>query len=103
MHHGIRWESRASPRVRNRRLPAAALSPEKWPCCVCENLYVLDFPDSWRGICCLRCVIGDALLGLPWIEGERSMTTITTAAPVARKPLYASLFVQVLAALLLGI
>src|SRR3979490_1169264 len=31
------------------------------------------------------------------------MTTITTAAPVARKPLYTSLFVQVLAALLLGI
>jgi aerobic C4-dicarboxylate transport protein len=31
------------------------------------------------------------------------MTTITAAAPVARKPLYSSLFVQVLAALLLGI
>src|SRR6202162_6742540 len=31
------------------------------------------------------------------------MTTITTVAPVARKPLYSSLFVQVLAALLLGI
>jgi len=31
------------------------------------------------------------------------MTTITTAAPVARKPLYSSLFVQVLVALLLGI
>src|SRR3979490_2746349 len=31
------------------------------------------------------------------------MTTITTAAPVARKPLYTSLFVQVLVALLLGI
>src|SRR6266849_6903948 len=31
------------------------------------------------------------------------MTTITTAATVARKPLYTSLFVQVLAALLLGI
>src|SRR3979490_376286 len=31
------------------------------------------------------------------------MTTIATAAPVARKPLYTSLFVQVLAALLLGI
>ena len=31
------------------------------------------------------------------------MTTITTTAPVARKPIYSSLFVQVLAALLLGI
>jgi aerobic C4-dicarboxylate transport protein len=31
------------------------------------------------------------------------MATITTAAPVARKPLYTSLFVQVLIALLLGI
>src|SRR5579862_1143922 len=31
------------------------------------------------------------------------MATITTAAPIARKPLYTSLFVQVLAALLLGI
>src|SRR5260221_3504072 len=31
------------------------------------------------------------------------MTTITTVAPVARKPLYSSLFVQVLFALLLGI
>ncbi len=31
------------------------------------------------------------------------MTTITTTAPVARKPLYTSLFVQVLAALVLGI
>src|SRR6516164_719390 len=31
------------------------------------------------------------------------MATITTAAPVARKPIYSSLFVQVLAALLLGI
>src|SRR5579872_4703241 len=31
------------------------------------------------------------------------MATITTAAPVARKPLYSSLFVQVLVALLLGI
>src|SRR5271170_2063091 len=31
------------------------------------------------------------------------MTTITAAAPVAPKPLYMSLFVQVLAALLLGI
>src|SRR5258708_40068550 len=38
-----------------------------------------------------------------WTEGERSMTTITTTAPVARKPLYTSLFVQVLAALVLGI
>src|SRR5436309_929375 len=37
-------------------------------------------------------------------EGEHAMATITTtAAPVARKPLYTSLFVQVLAALLLGI
>src|SRR6202046_4927443 len=35
--------------------------------------------------------------------GERLMTTITAAAPVARKPIYTSLFVQVLAALLLGI
>src|ERR1700680_1744037 len=35
--------------------------------------------------------------------GERSMATITTAAPVERKPLYTSLFVQVLVALLLGI
>src|ERR1700680_1416062 len=35
--------------------------------------------------------------------GERSMATITTAATVARKSLYTSLFVQVLAALLLGI
>jgi len=31
------------------------------------------------------------------------MATITTAAPVARKPIYSSLFVQVLAALVLGI
>src|SRR5271169_5909948 len=31
------------------------------------------------------------------------MVTITTAAPAARKPLYSSLFVQVLAALVLGI
>src|SRR3981189_2512205 len=31
------------------------------------------------------------------------MTTIATAAPVARKPLYTSLFVQVLTALLLGV
>ena len=31
------------------------------------------------------------------------MATMTTAAPVARKPIYSSLFVQVLAALLLGI
>src|ERR1700729_2011777 len=31
------------------------------------------------------------------------MTTITTTAAVARKPIYTSLFVQVLAALLLGI
>src|ERR1700741_2586849 len=31
------------------------------------------------------------------------MTTITAGAPVARKPIYTSLFVQVLAALLLGI
>src|SRR5580658_10080521 len=31
------------------------------------------------------------------------MTTMTTAAPAVRKPLYASLFVQVLVALLLGI
>jgi aerobic C4-dicarboxylate transport protein len=31
------------------------------------------------------------------------MATITTAAPVARKPIYTSLFAQVLAALLLGI
>src|SRR5271155_282160 len=31
------------------------------------------------------------------------MTTITATAPVARKPIYTSLFVQVLAALLLGI
>jgi L-cystine uptake protein TcyP (sodium:dicarboxylate symporter family) len=38
-----------------------------------------------------------------WIDGERSMATITTTAPVARKPLYTSLFVQVLFALLLGI
>src|SRR6476661_1958576 len=36
-------------------------------------------------------------------QGERSMTTITTAAAPARKPLYTSLFVQVLIALLLGI
>src|ERR1700750_172222 len=35
--------------------------------------------------------------------GERLMTTITAAAPVERKPIYTSLFVQVLAALLLGI
>src|ERR1700733_4986813 len=31
------------------------------------------------------------------------MSTISAAAPIARKPLYTSLFVQVLAALLLGI
>src|SRR5271168_3894781 len=31
------------------------------------------------------------------------MTTITATAPAARKPLYSSLFVQVLVALLLGI
>src|SRR5664279_3512308 len=40
----------------------------------------------------------------PEIEGETSMTSITTtAAPVARKPLYTSLFVQVLTALVLGV
>src|SRR5258708_29233892 len=37
------------------------------------------------------------------MDGERPMTKITAAAPVARKPLYTSLFVQVLVALLLGI
>jgi aerobic C4-dicarboxylate transport protein len=37
------------------------------------------------------------------IDGERLMATITTVAPVARKPIYSSLFVQVLATLLLGI
>src|SRR6202034_32408 len=37
------------------------------------------------------------------IVGGRSMATITTVAPVARKPLYTSLFFQVLVALLLGI
>src|SRR6267142_242236 len=31
------------------------------------------------------------------------MSTISAAAPIARKPLYTSLFIQVLAALLLGI
>ena len=31
------------------------------------------------------------------------MSTISAAAPIARKPLYTSLFVQVLVALLLGI
>ena len=31
------------------------------------------------------------------------MSTISAAAPVARKPLYTSLIIQVLAALLLGI
>jgi predicted secreted protein len=37
-------------------------------------------------------------------DGEHAMSTTTaTAAPAAPKPLYASLFVQVLAALLLGI
>src|SRR5260370_1570859 len=36
-------------------------------------------------------------------EAERSMATITTTATIARKPLYTSLFVQVLVALLLGI
>src|ERR1700743_169304 len=35
--------------------------------------------------------------------GERLKTTITAAAPVARKPIYTSLFIQVLAALVLGI
>src|ERR1700750_3356026 len=35
--------------------------------------------------------------------GERLMTTITAAAPDTRKPIYHALFVQVLAALLLGI
>src|SRR5215475_8515569 len=35
--------------------------------------------------------------------GERSMTTITTAAAAPAKPFYSSLFFQVLAALVLGI
>ena len=50
-------------------------------------------PQNWHGCCSvfLECI------------GERNMTTITTTAPAARKPLYASLFVQVLAGLILGI
>src|ERR1700712_4119437 len=39
----------------------------------------------------------------PETEGKRPMSTISAAAPIARKPLYTSLFVQVLVALLLGI
>src|ERR1700744_2437563 len=39
----------------------------------------------------------------PETEGKAPMSTISAAAPIARKPLYTSLFVQVLAALLLGI
>src|ERR1700749_4171441 len=42
------------------------------------------------------------LLGSWAYIGERIMTT-TTMAPAARKPLYTSLFVQVLAGLILGI
>src|SRR5947207_1504634 len=42
--------------------------------------------------------------GMPETDGEHAMSTIAaTAAPAAPKPLYTSLFVQVLAALLLGI
>src|ERR1700722_8689713 len=49
------------------------------------------------------CCSGQGLEDI-WIEGGRSMATITTTtAPVARKPLHSSLFVQVLAALVLGI
>src|SRR5258707_2794531 len=41
---------------------------------------------------------------MPETDGEHAMSTITaTAAPAAPKPLYTSLFVQVLAALLLGV
>jgi aerobic C4-dicarboxylate transport protein len=50
-------------------------------------------PQNWHGCCSvfLECI------------GEHNMTTIMTTAPAARKPLYASLFVQVLAGLILGI
>jgi aerobic C4-dicarboxylate transport protein len=41
--------------------------------------------------------------GDQWEGSMATITTTTTTAPAARKPLYASLFVQVLAALLLGI
>jgi aerobic C4-dicarboxylate transport protein len=41
---------------------------------------------------------------MPETDGEHAMSTITaTAAPAAPKPLYTSLFIQVLAALLLGV
>src|SRR5258707_12859561 len=41
---------------------------------------------------------------MPETDGEHAMSTITaTAAPAAPKPLYTSLFVQVLVALLLGV
>src|SRR5215475_10431467 len=43
------------------------------------------------------------LLGFSHPSGEANMATITTTAPAERKPLYTSLFVQVLAGLLLGI
>jgi len=43
------------------------------------------------------------LLGVEDPTGDRIMAAITTTVPAARKPLYASLFVQVLAGLILGI
>src|SRR5260370_3198257 len=56
-------------------------------------------PGSGRHVCCSFFGYG----ALNRSKGELSMTTITTAATVTRKPLYTSLFVQVLTALLLGI
>ena len=43
------------------------------------------------------------LMNVPEPKGKAIMTTITATADSARKPIYQSLFVQVLAALLLGI
>src|SRR5579883_1580502 len=51
---------------------------------------------GWHA-CCSFCRFD------PSIQGGPTMSTITAAAPAERKPLYTSLFVQVLAALVLGI
>src|SRR5438105_98145 len=72
-------------------------------CLVCEHAscyirFAQSDRRSWHG-CCSAYTADFA-----WTNGERSMTTMTTtAAAETRKPLYTSLFAQVLVALLLGI
>src|SRR5437762_2517886 len=54
-------------------------------------------PSGWHACCSFSARMTET-------DGEHAMSTIAaTAAPAAPKPLYTSLFVQVLAALLLGI